>query len=96
MKRPENLLGERDHAVNDVATLKNKINRMSNRSYAEINFHITWHTKDNLPFITQKLEPDLYAFIKNRIVAMPNVYFQAIGGSLNTFISPLRSIRRSR
>ncbi len=54
---------------------------MSNRS--EINFHITWHTKDNLPLITPKLEPGLWAFIKNRIVTMPNVYFHAIGGIPN-------------
>lgn len=53
---------------------------MSNRSYAEINFHITWHTKDNLPFMKPTLEPDLWGFIKNRIVTMPNVYFHAIGG----------------
>jgi len=53
---------------------------MSVRAYAEINFHITWHTKNNLPFITPQLEPDLYAFIKNRIVTMPNVHFHAIGG----------------
>jgi putative transposase len=54
---------------------------MSNRSYAEINFHITWHTKDNLSFITPKLEPDLWAFIKNRNVTQENVYFHAIGGT---------------
>ena len=53
---------------------------MSNRSYAEINFHITWHTKDNLPFITPAIEADLWAFIKNRIVTQDNVYFHAIGG----------------
>lgn len=53
---------------------------MSNRSYAEINFHITWHTKDNLPFITPTMEPDLWGSIKNRIVTMRNVYFHAIGG----------------
>lgn len=53
---------------------------MSNRSYAEINFHITWHTKDNFPFIDSKLEPELWSFIKDRIVKMPNVYFHAIGG----------------
>lgn len=53
---------------------------MSVRAYAEINFHITWHTKNSFPFITDKLEPDLYAFIKDRIVRMPNVYFHAIGG----------------
>ena len=53
---------------------------MSVRAYAEINFHITWHTKNNLPFITEKLEHDLYAFIKDRIIKMPNVHFHAIGG----------------
>lgn len=56
------------------------LKQMSTRSYAEINFHITWHTKDNVPFITPALEPNLYAFIKDRIVTMPNVYFHAIGG----------------
>jgi REP element-mobilizing transposase RayT len=53
---------------------------MSVRAYAEINFHITWHTKNNLPFITEKLEPEIYAFIKNRIIKTPNVHFHAIGG----------------
>ena len=33
-----------------------------------------------MPFITPSLEPDLWAFIKNRIVTMPNIYFHAIGG----------------
>ncbi len=54
---------------------------MSNRSYAEINFHITWHTKDNVPLINAAMELDLYAFVKNRIVSRPNVYFHAIGGT---------------
>lgn len=53
---------------------------MSKRSYAEINLHITWHTKDNLPLITPAMESDLWAFIKNRIVMSPNVYFHSIGG----------------
>lgn len=53
---------------------------MSNRSYAEINLHITWHTKDNYPFITSALEPKLWAFIRERIVIQENVYFHAIGG----------------
>jgi putative transposase len=54
---------------------------MSARSYAEINLHITWHTKDNAPLITAALEPDIWAFIKNRIVTQDNVYFHAIGGT---------------
>ena len=53
---------------------------MSNRSYSEINLHMTWHTKDNLPFIGDNLEPNLYAFIKNRVVQDRQTYFHAIGG----------------
>jgi putative transposase len=53
---------------------------MSVRAYAEINFHITWHTKNSFPFITSHLESDLYAFIKDRIIRMPNVHFHGIGG----------------
>jgi REP element-mobilizing transposase RayT len=53
---------------------------MSNRSYSEINLHLTWHTKDNIPFITPQLEPSLYGFIKNRIVNDRQAYFHAVGG----------------
>lgn len=53
---------------------------MSNRSYAEINLHMTWHTKDNFPFIAEQLEPDLYAFMKNRVVQDKQAYFHAVGG----------------
>ena len=41
---------------------------MSIRVYSEINLHITWHTKDNLRLITPEMQPDLYAFLKNKIV----------------------------
>ena len=53
---------------------------MSNRSYSEINLHMTWHTKDNLPFISEKIESDLYAFLRNRVVQDRQTYFHAIGG----------------
>jgi len=53
---------------------------MSNRSYAEINLHMTWHTKENFPFISSQLEPELYGFIKNRVVNDRQAYFHAIGG----------------
>jgi putative transposase len=53
---------------------------MSNRSYSEINLHMTWHTKDNLRFIDERLEPDLYGFIKNKVVEDRRTYFHAIGG----------------
>ena len=53
---------------------------MSNRSYAEINLHMTWHTKDNFPFVSKLLEPDLYAFIKDRVIQDRQAYFHAVGG----------------
>lgn len=54
---------------------------MSTRSYAEINFHITWHTKNNLPFITSRIEKDLYSFVRDKIINDKYVYFHGIGGT---------------
>lgn len=86
-ERPVERTASHSHAVYGVVNIAvkfrgrfNALKPMSNRSYAEINFHITWHTKDNFPFIDSKLEPELWAFIKDRIVKMPNVFFHAIGG----------------
>jgi len=41
---------------------------MSIRVYSEINLHITWNTKDSQRLITPEMQPDLYAFLKNKIV----------------------------
>ena len=53
---------------------------MSTRSYFEMYFHITWHTKSNLRLITPAIEADLYKFIRNRIFATENAIVHAIGG----------------
>ena len=53
---------------------------MSRRVYSEINLHITWHTKNNLPMI-RSIESDLYLFLKNKIVETPGAYFHAVGGT---------------
>ena|SRR5688572_28329628 len=53
---------------------------MSKTHYSEINLHITWHTKNNLPLITRDLEPHLYAFLKNKIITTDGAYFHAIDG----------------
>ena len=53
---------------------------MSVRAYSEINLHLTWHTKDNLPRITKEMQPNLYAFLKNKIVETKGAIFHAIGG----------------
>lgn len=53
---------------------------MSDSVYSEINFHITWHTKNNLPLISSAIETKLYNFIKHKIIETPEVYFHAVGG----------------
>ena len=53
---------------------------MSIRVYSEINLHVTWHTKNSLPMITDAMRPELYAFLKNKIVETRGAYFHAIGG----------------
>ena len=53
---------------------------MSVRVYSEINLHITWHTKNSLPMIDSKMQADLFAFLKNKIVETRGAYFHAIGG----------------
>ena len=53
---------------------------MSVRVYSEINLRVTWHTKNSQPTITSAMQPELYAFLKNKIVNTPGAYFHAIGG----------------
>jgi len=40
--------------------------KMAKRSYSEMNLHITWHTKDNLPMITKEIEAALYKFLRKK------------------------------
>lgn len=56
---------------------------MSDAVYSEINFHIVWHTKANLPLIQPQIETKLYQFLKHKILETPNVYFHAVGGIEN-------------
>ncbi len=53
---------------------------MSIRVYSEINLHITWHTKNSLRMINEQMQPELYAFLKNKIVETRGAYFHGIGG----------------
>lgn len=53
---------------------------MSRRVYSEINLHITWHTKGNLPLIKEKIEPKLFQFLKHKILETPETIVHAVGG----------------
>ena len=56
---------------------------MSRRAYSEINFHITWHTKNNLPLIKAEIESKLYLFLKQKILETPETLVHAVGGIEN-------------
>lgn len=53
---------------------------MSDSVYSEINFHITWHTKNSLPMITPRIEDRLYHYLTHKIIETPGAYLHAIGG----------------
>ncbi len=53
---------------------------MPRRVYSEINFHITWHTKSNMPLIKPEIEPKLYQFLKHKILETPEIIVHAVGG----------------
>ena len=53
---------------------------MSDAVYCEINFHITWHTKNSLPMIRERIEDRLYHYLTHRILETPEVRLHAIGG----------------
>ncbi len=56
---------------------------MPRRIYSEINFHITWHTKANMPLIKPEIESKLYQFLKQKILETPETFVHAIGGIEN-------------
>ncbi|MEO7674446.1 MAG: IS200/IS605 family transposase [Pyrinomonadaceae bacterium] len=55
--------------------------RMSDGVYSEINFHITWHTKNSLPMIGEKVEERLYRYLTHKIIETAGAFFHAIGGT---------------
>lgn len=52
-------------------------------TYSEINLHITWHTKRNIPLIKPEIEARLFKYLKHKIIETSDVYFHAVGGIEN-------------
>jgi putative transposase len=53
---------------------------MSSNFYSEINLHLVWHTKESLPLITNRVEPVLYRYLRQRIINTAGVFVHEIGG----------------
>jgi putative transposase len=54
---------------------------MARHIYSEINLHITWHVKQNLPIITREIEPRLHKYIRSYALQSKGVIFHEIGGT---------------
>ncbi len=54
---------------------------MSRNYYSEINLHITWHTKNSLPLLNEKIEPLAHRALKKRLLDTDGVLVHEIGGT---------------
>jgi len=54
---------------------------MIENSCSEINLHIIWQTRTNLPLIKSGIESRLYAVLKHKIVITGGVRLHALGGT---------------
>jgi putative transposase len=54
---------------------------MSHNCYSEINLHLTWHTKDSLPLLTEQLEPLVHRYLRQKIISEPGAFVHEIGGT---------------
>jgi REP element-mobilizing transposase RayT len=53
---------------------------MSRNYYAEINLHLTWHTKDSFPLLVPKVENVAHHALRGKCVNTPGVFVHALGG----------------
>jgi len=53
---------------------------MSRNYYAEINLHITWHTKESSPLLVPKVESIVHHYLRGRCINTPGVFIHEVGG----------------
>jgi REP-associated tyrosine transposase len=53
---------------------------MARNFYAEINLHMTWHTKESSPLLVASVESVAHQELKRRCIETPGVYIHEIGG----------------
>ena len=54
---------------------------MGHNYYSEINLHLTWHTKESLPLLTQRVEPLAHRYVRQKIINTPGAFVHEIGGT---------------
>jgi putative transposase len=53
---------------------------MSRNYYAEINLHVTWHTKGSSPLLIPKLEAATHHALRGKCINTAGVFIHAVGG----------------
>lgn len=53
---------------------------MSRNYHAEINLHLTWHTKQSLPLLTPDVETFTHRYLRGRLINTPGAFIHEIGG----------------
>jgi putative transposase len=56
---------------------------MSKNYHAEINLHLTWHTKLSMPVLTGRVETLTHQFIRQKLINTPGAFIHEIGGTDN-------------
>lgn len=54
---------------------------MGHNYYSELNLHLTWHTKESLPLLTERVEPLAHRSVRQRIINTLGVFVHEIGGT---------------
>ncbi len=53
---------------------------MSRNYYAEINLHVTWHTKESAQLLVPNIETIVHHYLRGRCINTPGVFIHEIGG----------------
>jgi REP-associated tyrosine transposase len=53
---------------------------MARNYYAEINLHVTWHTKESQPLLIPNVEAVVHHYLRGRCINTPGVFIHEIGG----------------
>src|SRR5262245_42842348 len=53
---------------------------MARNYYAEINLHLTWHTKESAPLLVPNVEAIAHHCLRGRCINSPGVFIHEIGG----------------
>jgi putative transposase len=54
---------------------------MSRKSYSEINLHITWHVKDDIPVLKDDLEGHVLKDLRRQVVTDSGAFLHEVGGT---------------